>query len=140
MLRAPTPRNYLAPFRRGAPTGMTPGMTRLSVRLDLAEGRIGPGKLALMEAIQTHGSVSAAARALGMSYRRAWTLTEAINALAASPLIEKSAGGASRGGAVLTPLGREALRLCRSAMEKAEAAGAPDIARLDALLKDGGAG
>ncbi len=54
--------------------------TRLSIRLDLTSGdRIGPGKIALLEAIQEAGSISGAARALGMSYRRAWLLVEEIN-------------------------------------------------------------
>ena len=55
--------------------------TRLSIRLDLINGdRIGPGKIALLEAIQETGSISAAARKVGMSYRRAWLLVEQINA------------------------------------------------------------
>jgi molybdate transport system regulatory protein len=54
--------------------------TRLSIRLDLTSGdRIGPGKIALLEAIQATGSISAAARRLGMSYRRAWLLVDQIN-------------------------------------------------------------
>ena len=53
---------------------------RLSIRIDLASGsRIGPGKIALLEAIRTNGSISASARSLGMSYRRAWLLVEEVN-------------------------------------------------------------
>ena len=54
--------------------------TRLSIRLDLTSGdRIGPGKIALLEAIRATGSISAAARKIGMSYRRAWLLVEQIH-------------------------------------------------------------
>jgi len=54
--------------------------THLSIRIDLPSGsRIGPGKIALLEAIQSTGSISAAARSIGMSYRRAWLLVEEIN-------------------------------------------------------------
>ena len=54
--------------------------THLSIRIDLASGdRIGPGKIALLEAIRSTGSISAAARSIGMSYRRAWLLVEEIN-------------------------------------------------------------
>jgi molybdate transport system regulatory protein len=60
--------------------------TRLSIRLDLTSGdRIGPGKIALLEAIQATGSISAAARKIGMSYRRAWLLVEQINESLAEP-------------------------------------------------------
>ena len=55
--------------------------TRLSIRIDLTSGdRIGPGKIALLEAIRATGSISAAARQIGMSYRRAWLLVEEVNA------------------------------------------------------------
>ena len=58
--------------------------TRLSIRIDLGTGdRIGPGKIALLEAIRTTGSISAAARSLKMSYRRAWLLVEELNQCAA---------------------------------------------------------
>src|ERR1044072_4119122 len=68
--------------------------TRLSIRLDLTGGdRIGPGKIALLEAIQASGSISGAARALGMSYRRAWLLVEQIN-----ETVEETGGTAADGG------------------------------------------
>ena len=60
--------------------------THLSIRIDLSSGdRIGPGKIALLEAIRSTGSISAAARSIGMSYRRAWLLVEEINKRCASP-------------------------------------------------------
>jgi Bacterial regulatory helix-turn-helix protein, lysR family len=75
--------------------------TRLSIRLDLTSGnRIGPGKIALLEAIQATGSISAAARRLGMSYRRAWLLVEQINDALQQPAVTAAIGGRQGGGAV----------------------------------------
>lgn len=109
----------------------------LSVRIDLPGGRIGPGKIALLKALQSHGSITAAAKALGMSYRRAWTLSEEINALGAVPLIAKGSGGASRGGAHLTEEGRQLLALCEKLVDSAQAAAAPDLKALGRLLGEG---
>lgn len=85
-------------------------MPKIRLRILLDSGRLGPGKIDLMERIDALGSISAAGRALGMSYRRAWALVEETNALFASPLIEKHHGGKSGGGASLTALGRLAVR------------------------------
>src|SRR4051812_50227451 len=80
--------------------------TRLSIRLDLTSGdRIGPGKIALLEAIQATGSISAAARKLGMSYRRAWLLVEQINKSLQEPAGGAAAGGRPGGGAPAAPGG-----------------------------------
>ena len=66
---------------------------RLSIRIDLASGkRIGPGKIALLEAIRSTGSISAGARALGMSYRRAWLLVEEINNALREPAVTAETG------------------------------------------------
>lgn len=67
---------------------------------------LGPGKIDLLDAIGRTGSISAAGRALGMSYRRAWLLVDAVNKLFAQPAVIASAGGAHGGGAQLTPFGR----------------------------------
>jgi molybdate transport system regulatory protein len=104
----------------------------LSIRLDLAGGRLGPGKVALLEAIGREGSISAAARALSMSYRRAWELVEEVNATFAGPAVAASTGGRRGGGAVLTPLGRDLIAAYR-AIE--EAAGAAAQAHLSALAR-----
>ena len=83
-------------------------MTRraaLSLRIDLPGGRIGPGKIALLEAIAQQGSISAAGRALGMSYRRAWELVDAMNGIAGTTVVQASPGGARGGGALLTEAG-----------------------------------
>ena len=86
--------------------------THLSIRLDLANGdRIGPGKIALLEAIRAKGSITAAARHLGMSYRRAWLLVEQINEALRKPAVSAAPGGRHGGGAVLTPIGEQVIEL-----------------------------
>jgi molybdate transport system regulatory protein len=78
----------------------------LNIRLDLpGSGRIGPGKIELLRQIRACRSISAAARAMDMSYRRAWLLVQNLNELFAEPVVEKWLGGTSRGGALLTPAG-----------------------------------
>lgn len=80
---------------------------RLSIRLDLASGaRIGPGKVAVLEEIARSGSISAAGRALHMSYRRTWELVEDLNRTLGTPVVETAAGGSGGGGAVLTRAGK----------------------------------
>jgi molybdate transport system regulatory protein len=69
----------------------------------------GPGKAELLRTIAATGSILAAAKELGMSYYRAWQLVTAMNALFRGPLVERTRGGGSRGGASLTPLGEEVL-------------------------------
>lgn len=78
----------------------------LSVRIDLEpEGRIGPGKIQLLENIRAFGSISAAGRAMDMSYKRAWDLVDEINRICRQPAVERQAGGKNGGGAALTRLG-----------------------------------
>jgi len=78
----------------------------LSVRIDLADdGRIGPGKIQLLENIETCGSISAAGRAMDMSYKRAWDLVDEINRICRQAAVERQTGGKNGGGAVLTPFG-----------------------------------
>ena len=78
----------------------------LIIRLDIpGVGRIGPGKIELLRQIREHHSISAAARAMDMSYRRAWLLVQSLNEVFAEPVVEKWFGGTSRGGAALTPAG-----------------------------------
>ena len=67
---------------------------RVSVRLELESGgRVGPGKIALLEAIAREGSIAGAARALGMSYPRAWALVEAVDAALGAPVVSRAPGG-----------------------------------------------
>jgi molybdate transport system regulatory protein len=98
---------------------------------------IGPGKADLLDAILTHGSISAAARALGMSYRRAWLLVEVMNRCWAQPLVETMAGGAHGGGTQLTDTGVTVLAAYRALTAQLEAAGEASaaLAALSALLR-----
>jgi molybdate transport system regulatory protein len=110
------------------------GETKLSIRLDLGNGdRIGPGKISLLEAIRNAGSISAAARQLGMSYRRAWLLVEEINNSLDQPAVESSAGGHQGGGAVVTPNGERLVATYR-AIENISRAAAKDEFRALAKL------
>ena len=78
----------------------------LSVRIDLdAEDRIGPGKIHLLENIHKCGSISAAGRAMDMSYKRAGDLVDEINRICRQAAVEGQTGGKNGGGAVLTPFG-----------------------------------
>ena len=78
----------------------------LSLRIDLdTEGRIGPGKIALLENIQKFGSSSAAGRAMDMSYKRAWDLVDEINRICRQAVVDRQTGGKNGGGAALTPFG-----------------------------------
>jgi len=107
---------------------------RLSIRIDLASGaRIGPGKVALLEEIGRSGSISAAGRAMKMSYRRAWQLVEDLNH-SLGPVVVTAAGGAGGGGARLTETGATLVRQYR-AIEQAAATTAQDhLAALDRLV------
>ena len=91
------------------------GRLKLKAQLFLGEEiAMGPGKAALLEAIATHGSISAAGRALGMSYRRAWVLVDVMNRCWAEPLVSTAAGGSHGGGARVTALGLSVLAAYRA--------------------------
>ncbi len=100
---------------------------KLGLRLDFTPGgRLGPGKADLLEAIGRTGSISAAGRAMTMSYRRAWLLVDDLNRMFRQPLVEAQPGGAQGGGARLTPLGHEVLSHYRAVERMVlEAAAAP---------------
>src|ERR1700709_289910 len=92
--------------RKPQPAETAAATDRLSIRLHLASGaRIGPGKVAVLEEIGRSGSISAAGRALRMSYRRTWQLVEDLNRSLGTPVVETAAGGSGGGGAVLTAAG-----------------------------------
>ncbi len=97
---------------------------------------IGPGKADLLEAIAELGSISAAARRMGMSYRRAWLLVETMNTCFRQPLVEARRGGRAGGGARLSALGREALSRYRAMESKAQVTLTHDMAAFRKLLKD----
>ncbi|QPC86681.1 LysR family transcriptional regulator [Mesorhizobium sp. NBSH29] len=84
-----------------------PRIAKHSLRVDLIPGgRIGPGKINLLEQIEACGSISAGARAIGMSYKRAWDLVEETGKILGKPVLVAKTGGKSGGGAALTPVGR----------------------------------
>ncbi|MEO1765790.1 winged helix-turn-helix domain-containing protein [Thiobacter aerophilum] len=110
-------------------------MTQPTVRILLGgASSLGPGKAALLEEIDHQGSISAAARAMGMSYRRAWLLVEAMNRGFREPLVTTATGGRRGGGAALTDFGREVLRRYRAMEAKAQKAIEADLERFRALL------
>lgn len=110
---------------------MVLGMATLSIRLDLApEVRVGPGKIRLLESVAEHGSISAAGRALGMSYRRAWLLLDELNRSFPDPVIEAQPGGRSGGGAVLTPFGNHLVASYRAIEREAAKVAARHLASL----------
>ena len=109
------------------------GLTlRLHAGDDIA---IGPGKADLLDAIARTGSIAAAARAMGLSYRRAWVMTETMNRSFATPLVAASKGGGGGGGTVLTPEGAAVLAGYRAMVAAAAVAAAPEAERLMALLR-----
>lgn len=111
-------------------------MASLSIRIRLdPDGRIGPGKVDLLEHIAASGSISAAGRKMAMSYRRAWELVEELNTMFATPVVERQIGGRNGGGASLTPLGLSLVQRYRSIEKAAESAARQ---HLDALQRHTG--
>src|SRR5215471_16386538 len=108
----------------------------LSIRIDFPSGdRIGPGKIALLEAIRSTGSISGAARALGMSYRRAWLLVEELNDALLEPAVTAEIGGRSGGGAALTPVGERVIDLYRKIESYARAAATSEFRAIGKLVR-----
>ena len=95
---------------------------------------IGPGKIALVEAIAATGSITAAAKSLDMSYRRAWMLLNELNRSLRRPAVDSPQGGAHGGGSEVTEAGRELIDLYRRIEATAASAGQADIARLLGLM------
>lgn len=111
---------------------------RFSLKIRLHQGdaiALGPGKIELLEALHTTGSISSAARSMNMSYRRAWLLIDTMNQCFESPLVSTAKGGKGGGGAHLTERGEQVLRqyqqMERAALHSIEA----DVAALMAHLK-----
>jgi len=110
---------------------------RLRIRIVFgADEMIGPGKAELLERIDRTGSIAAAGREMGMSYKRAWELVGTLNAMFREALVARTRGGTGGGGAVLTENGRRVLALYRAFEAEAAEAGAAQLARLTALLGD----
>jgi molybdate transport system regulatory protein len=110
----------------------------LKLRLKLVLGpdtALGPGKSDLLEAIDQTGSIAAAGRQLGMSYKRAWLLVETMNGCFKTPLVASVRGGKGGGVAHLTPAGKEVLQRFRNIESKSLAASRRDIDALNGLAK-----
>jgi len=112
-----------------------PGLSHLRVTI-AGDFYIGPGRADLMERIAETGSISAAGKRMGMSYKRAWSLVQALNEGFGAPLVEASRGGAAQGGASLTPAGTEVLRRYRHMQQATREAIAADVAAIGAMLPD----
>ncbi len=110
-----------------------PGLT-LRI-LGAGDPAMGPGKAELISRIESSGSISAAAREMGMSYRRAWMLVEAINASFKQPVVITATGGKRGGGASVTEFGRELVAQFHAMETKASSAIAGDIAQFTRQLR-----
>jgi molybdate transport system regulatory protein len=116
-------------------------MDELMLRVVLAKGNhLGPGKVRLLELIDELGSISAAARAMAMSYRRAWLLVDSMNTAFREPVLSSAVGGKAGGGAALTPFGREVIARFRHMEATSRKAIARDLAALRARTKSRSAG
>jgi molybdate transport system regulatory protein len=109
------------------------GLTHL--RITLTEtAYLGPGRADLLEQIAETGSISAAGKAMGMSYKRAWGLVQALNEGFGTVLVEASRGGSAQGGARLTDAGQLVLTHYRSMQERTRTAIAEDVSALRQLI------
>jgi molybdate transport system regulatory protein len=129
----------MRPLRGGSKptTDPAPGMeSRFRLRIgNDRELALGPGKVALLEAIQETGSISAAGRKLGMSYRRAWLLVDAMNRAFQLPVITTVTGGREGGGTELTPTGQEVVRRYRRVEALATAVAEKEINAIGKLMR-----
>ena len=111
--------------------------TRVTLRLDFdADRRLGPGKVALLEAIGRTGSIAAAGREFGMAYRRAWLLTDELNHMFSEPLVTTRGGGRNGGGAALTETGASIVAMYRDAERKVRRQVAKEIDAMERALAE----
>ncbi|MFO1037102.1 MAG: winged helix-turn-helix domain-containing protein [Geminicoccaceae bacterium] len=109
---------------------------RVTLRLDFADGsRLGHGKIQLLEQIVRLGSITAAGKALGMSYKRAWELVDSVNGAFTEPVIVTQHGGSQGGGARLTPFGTSLVERFRRMEQQAAQNAERDLAEIEALLR-----
>ena len=110
-----------------------PGLTLRILAGDVPA--MGPGRARLVSLIETTGSISAAAREMGMSYRRAWQLVDALNATFSEPLVVTAVGGKRGGGAMVTDFGRRMVEAYHAMEAKASAVIASDIGQYSTHLR-----
>jgi molybdate transport system regulatory protein len=111
---------------------------RVTIRLDFETcNSIGPGKIALLEKMRDSGSLSQAARELGMSYRRGWQLLASLNQSFKEPLVETAVGGSGGGGSTLTPLGESMIRAYRTFEKEANRRAERQFRRFVSALNTG---
>lgn len=115
-----------------------PPPVKLTLRLDFPGGRLGPGKVDLLEAIDRTGSISGGGRAMKMSYRRAWMLVDELNRIFGGAAVEAQPGGAHGGGARLTELGQDIVRHYRAIEAGTIATGGSSIEALRAMIRTQG--
>ena len=109
---------------------------KLWIRLTLpGAGQIGPGKIDLLRKIREHQSISAAAREMNMSYRRAWLLVDELNGAFRQPVVVKWMGGSSRGGAALTPTGEKLVESYELLVARADSANRPLLDELESISR-----
>ncbi|MFN3629304.1 MAG: winged helix-turn-helix domain-containing protein [Casimicrobiaceae bacterium] len=115
---------------------VTPKTEAMRFRIQIKhQVAIGPGKAEVLALIAETGSIAEAGRRLGMAYPTVWSLVRSMNKHFVLPLVESQRGGSTGGGARLTPLGEEVLALYREIESRAQAAVAPGVARLAALIR-----
>ncbi len=114
---------------------LAPDQATLRIRITCGDDiAIGQGKADLLEGVRETGSIAGAARRMGMSYRKAWLLLDEMNRCFREPVVIAAKGGPNGGGAVLTPLGREALDRYRTIQRNARAAIEQDLEAYRQLL------
>lgn len=115
----------------------SPAAPRLRIRIVFGDhAMLGPGKADLLEQIGKTGSIAAAGRAMSMSYKRAWSLVEEMNAAYRDPLVSSTRGGTRGGGAKLTEAGEEILENYRALEAITADKGAARIERIRSMLRD----
>jgi molybdate transport system regulatory protein len=113
---------------------------KIRFRIDFTSStQLGPGKIELLEAIRTCGSLSQAARDLGMSYRRAWLLIDSFKSMFSQPVTTATTGGPGGGGVILTPFGEELIESYRSLERDITTLAKRRLQRLTAALANPGA-
>ena len=129
----PTPASTRA--RSTSPSKASAPVAKFRLRVSIGDViAVGPGKVTLLEAIAQTGSITAAAKSLDMSYRRAWMLLDELNRALKAPAVDSAKGGQHGGGSALTDTGRELIVLYRRVEATAASACEDDLSRLVGLV------